>query len=211
MQILAWPEVQEASALPCDTGSGLDTIRSEFKDLPVDLDLVQPGWHVKVRTLLYATNAVLSAWSALIVTQEGRWGPSARTLLERAQVARGWLMKRPEREIVVVSHGCFLHFLTDDWVNSINPQGAWFGPLRIAPPSSILRNTKAVIKRLDADPFFLATKQQAGATVSFAPSPLRTSRAGHSFFVRQRNPGKVEDWKHWPLAMRSNWVYAGRH
>ncbi|KAJ5273639.1 hypothetical protein N7478_008764 [Penicillium angulare] len=28
---------------------------------------------------------------------------------------RYWLKKRPEKNIVVVSHGAFLHFLTDDW------------------------------------------------------------------------------------------------
>ncbi|KAJ5354987.1 uncharacterized protein N7496_012199 [Penicillium cataractarum] len=34
---------------------------------------------------------------------------------DRALYIRRWLKARPEKEIVVVSHGGFLHFLTDDW------------------------------------------------------------------------------------------------
>jgi hypothetical protein len=32
-------------------------------------------------------------------------------------------MQRPEEEIVLVSHGYFLHFLTDDWIDSLNTHG----------------------------------------------------------------------------------------
>ncbi|PIG79139.1 hypothetical protein AARAC_007716 [Aspergillus arachidicola] len=95
---VAWPEVQEASGLICDTGRDLHDIQAEFEKLPVDFALVEPGWHIK----------------------QGKWAPVASRLLERAQLARQWLSQRPEKEIVVVSHGCFLHFLTDDWVNAVN-------------------------------------------------------------------------------------------
>ncbi|KUM66111.1 hypothetical protein ACN42_g987 [Penicillium freii] len=71
---------------------------AEFEKQPVDFTLVEPGWHIK----------------------QGKWAPAAGRLLERAQLAREWLSQRPEKEIVVVSHGCFLHFLTDDWVNADN-------------------------------------------------------------------------------------------
>ncbi|KAJ4129115.1 hypothetical protein NW768_007646 [Fusarium equiseti] len=100
MQILALAEVQEASELICDTGSPLPDIRAKFNGLPVDFSLVEPDWHVK----------------------QGKWAPIAACLLERAKLARRWLSERPESEIVVISHGCFLHFLTDDWVNAVNPQ-----------------------------------------------------------------------------------------
>ncbi|RBA15967.1 hypothetical protein FPRO05_12188 [Fusarium proliferatum] len=103
LQVLAWPEVQEASALICDTGSHLPDIKARFCGLPIDFSLVEPDWHLK-----------------------GKSAPTAARLLERAQLARQWLSERPEAEIVVISHGCFLHFLTDDWVNAINPQAtAW--------------------------------------------------------------------------------------
>ncbi|KAF5703469.1 histidine phosphatase clade-1 [Fusarium globosum] len=104
MQVLAWAEVQEASDLICDTGSRLPDIKARFDGLPVDFSLVEPDWYHK-----------------------GKWAPTAACLLERAQLARQWLSERPEAEIVVISHGCFLHFLTDDWVNAINPQATDWG------------------------------------------------------------------------------------
>lgn len=47
-RVVAWPEVQEASHLPCDTGSPLDEIRAQFAHAPVDFAMVESGWHVKV-------------------------------------------------------------------------------------------------------------------------------------------------------------------
>ncbi|KAF5563549.1 histidine phosphatase superfamily clade-1 [Fusarium napiforme] len=103
LQIVVLPEVQEVSDLNCDTGSDLSVIKEEFKQEPVDFNLVEPGWQVK----------------------EGKtkWAPVVGNILERARAARQWLSERPESEIVVVTHGCFLHFFTDDWVNSVNPDG----------------------------------------------------------------------------------------
>jgi hypothetical protein len=48
LQIIAWPEVQEASELICDTGSDVLDIKAEFVDLPVDFGMVESGWHIKV-------------------------------------------------------------------------------------------------------------------------------------------------------------------
>ncbi|KAF4501916.1 Histidine phosphatase superfamily, clade-1 [Fusarium agapanthi] len=101
LQIVALPEVQEISDLNCDTGSDLSVIKTEFQQQPVDFSLVEPGWEVK----------------------EGKWAPAIGSILERARAARQWLSERPETEIVVVTHGCFLHFFTDDWVNAVNPDG----------------------------------------------------------------------------------------
>ncbi|KAF2257565.1 phosphoglycerate mutase [Lojkania enalia] len=101
VQVLALPLLQEASTLPCDTGSELGIIKEEFKDSAVDFSLVQEGWHLKQDTSLIKSAA----------------------LLDRADATRRWLQSRPEKNIVVVSHGCFLHFLTDDWSSTINAQG----------------------------------------------------------------------------------------
>lgn len=49
LQVIAWPEVQEASDLICDTGRDLLEIKAEFEKLPVDFTVVEPGWHIKVR------------------------------------------------------------------------------------------------------------------------------------------------------------------
>ncbi|KAB8267857.1 histidine phosphatase superfamily [Aspergillus minisclerotigenes] len=80
LQVVAWPEVQEASDLICDTGRDLPDIQAEFERLPVDFALVEPGFHIK----------------------QGKWAPVASRLLERAQLARQWLSQRPEKEIVMV-------------------------------------------------------------------------------------------------------------
>lgn len=48
LQVIAWPEVQEASDLNCDTGSELLDIKAKFAKLRVDFTLVEPGWHIKV-------------------------------------------------------------------------------------------------------------------------------------------------------------------
>ncbi|ATY63949.1 Histidine phosphatase clade-1 [Cordyceps militaris] len=95
-KVVAWPELQEASDLPCDTGSDVAKLQVEFDSSPVDLTLAVPGWEVK--TAQSAANST--------------------SLLARAANARAWLARRPEKEVVLVSHGCFLHFLTDDWVDS---------------------------------------------------------------------------------------------
>ncbi|KAH6864807.1 phosphoglycerate mutase [Alternaria rosae] len=99
VQVLALPSLQEASSLPCDTGSDFEPLQKEFENTAVDLGLVEEGWQVKTDASL--TSAALFA---------------------RAERARKWLRDRPENNIVVVSHGCFLHFLTDDWKGSLSAQ-----------------------------------------------------------------------------------------
>jgi len=96
MRIIALPDLQETSALPCDTGSDLAELVEEFKDQPVDLSLLFDGWNEK-STAPYA--------------------PVPSLILARARTARQWLAKREEKEIAVVTHGGFLHFLTGDWTD----------------------------------------------------------------------------------------------
>lgn len=58
-------------------------------------------------------------WDELLLNvpteKKGKWAPSSNALLARARAARQWLKARPEKEIAVVSHGGFLHYLTNDW------------------------------------------------------------------------------------------------
>lgn len=83
LNVIALPELQETSNLPCDTGSSPDIIATEFEGKPVDLNLVKPGWDSK----------------------RMKWAPTTTAIEKRAGDARRWLMARPEKEIVVVSHG----------------------------------------------------------------------------------------------------------
>jgi broad specificity phosphatase PhoE len=78
---LPHPGFQENSAKPCDTGSSVAILRSEFPDL--DFGLVQDGWDSK----------------------KGEWAPDERSLATRAGKMRQWLKCRPENEIIVITHG----------------------------------------------------------------------------------------------------------
>jgi len=121
LNVIAMPELQETSDLPCDTGNSSEDLAREFDGKPVDLGLVQPGWNSK----------------------KMQWAANARSIEARARAARLWLMNRPEKDIVVVTHGkppCtslpqpphprillhgiltllggFLHYFTEDWSGS---------------------------------------------------------------------------------------------
>ncbi|KAI9700519.1 MAG: hypothetical protein M1820_006818 [Bogoriella megaspora] len=88
-KILAIPHCQESSAAPANTGSDPDVLRREFGDI-VDLSRVPEGWNSK----------------------EGEWAPRRDELGARARELRRWLRSRDEEEVVVVSHGDFLHHVT---------------------------------------------------------------------------------------------------
>ena len=92
-RVIALPEAQETADVPCDTGSDLSVLKKEMADKPVDLGLVMEGWNVK----------------------SGRWSPVPSALEKRAREARQWLKARPEKNIVLVTHGGFVHFFTEDW------------------------------------------------------------------------------------------------
>lgn len=95
--VIALDVLQETSDAPNDTGSSVDTLRGEFGD-SVDLRRVSPEW-----------------------TDKSKGGPFACEVAEvvkRAKAARQTLYRLAKQDnghIVGVSHGGFLHFLSDDW------------------------------------------------------------------------------------------------
>lgn len=91
--LIALPEIQETSDLPCDTGSSRADLEKEFEGKNVDLQLVTDDWNDK----------------------KGRWSPARPAVEERCRIARNWLKERKEKDIVVVTHGGVLHYLTEDW------------------------------------------------------------------------------------------------
>ncbi|KXT17171.1 hypothetical protein AC579_339 [Pseudocercospora musae] len=93
LKVIALPELQETSDLPCDTGSPKVKLEEEFADKPVDLSLVLEGWNCK----------------------RGKWSPTSQAIQARARAARKFLKTRQEENIVVVTHGGFLHYFTKDW------------------------------------------------------------------------------------------------
>ncbi|KAI9877655.1 MAG: hypothetical protein M1830_003174 [Pleopsidium flavum] len=96
LKVVALPEAQETSDLPSDTGSDVEVLRKEMAGKPVDLSLVHEGWNSK----------------------KGKWAPVVEALEQRARETRRWLKARPEKEIVLVTHGGFLHYFTEDWSDS---------------------------------------------------------------------------------------------
>ncbi|KAL2818471.1 histidine phosphatase superfamily [Aspergillus cavernicola] len=103
LKLILLPDIQETSDVPCDTGSDTEALKKEIaeKGLPVDTSLVEEGWNVKT----------------------GRYAPTNAAVSQRARTARRWLKARPEKEIVMVSHGSLLHYFTDDWEDSSQFQG----------------------------------------------------------------------------------------
>ncbi|KAB8260300.1 phosphoglycerate mutase-like protein [Aspergillus pseudonomiae] len=96
--LILLPDLQEISDYPCDIGSEPEELMRKTANLniPIDYSFVESSWNSK----------------------NGRYGPLIPAIQDRAQAVRRWLESRPEREIVVVSHGAFLHFLTEDWEDS---------------------------------------------------------------------------------------------
>lgn len=102
LKIIALPELQEVADVPCDTGSDVETLKKELENQPVDLSRVRDGWNSK----------------------QGEWDPTDNMLHKRARKVRQWLKSRPEKNIVVVTHGGIVHYLTEDWTDSSKFAGA---------------------------------------------------------------------------------------
>ncbi|KAJ6437692.1 phosphoglycerate mutase family protein [Purpureocillium lavendulum] len=94
LPVVALDCLQEVSDAPCDTGSSKDALRAEFGD-SIDLARVSDAWTDKAAGPFEPTLAKLTA----------RGRESRRALREIAK----------DGDVVAVSHGGILHFVTDDW------------------------------------------------------------------------------------------------
>ena len=108
--------LQEVSDSPCDTGSDPEKLKEEFGDR-VDVGGLSKDWTDKT-----------SAGSKFLPTIDAL---TARAL-ETRRVLRD-MAGDGDDHIVVVSHGGFLHFLTDDWHDI--PSGRGMSAPFICPPS----------------------------------------------------------------------------
>lgn len=98
-KVIALPDAQEVSILPCDIGSDPDTLKLEFGE-QVDFALVRPSWNDK--------------------SESSKYYPVPGKLEVRARDVRLWLRELAkgagdDSQIVLVTHGGILHFLTEDW------------------------------------------------------------------------------------------------
>ena len=106
-KILALPTAQETSSFPCDTGSPLPILKAtcEKADWPVDLSRVHEDWTDKSPSSPYApTNTKLAA----------RARETRRILLHEAKKLQR-STSQDDIQIVLVTHGGLLHYLTEDW------------------------------------------------------------------------------------------------
>lgn len=103
-KVTALPDAQEVSRQPCDVGSEPEKLAAEFGD-KVDFGLVHKGWNDK--------------------TPGSKYSPLPKMLEARSRDTRIWLRELAktagdDAQIVLVTHGGILHFLTQDW-DGMNP------------------------------------------------------------------------------------------
>ncbi|KAI0204542.1 phosphoglycerate mutase-like protein [Astrocystis sublimbata] len=103
-KIIALQDAQEVSFYPCDTGSDVNKLKEEFGGL-VDFQHVTEDWNDK--------------------TPGSKYYPDPKKLEARARSARLFLRDLikdagDDAQVVLVTHGGILHFLTEDW-SGIDP------------------------------------------------------------------------------------------
>jgi broad specificity phosphatase PhoE len=165
--VVALPDTQETSDLPCDTGVPVQDLAHEFEGQPVDLSLLDETWGQK----------------------QSRWAPTAKAIEARAKAARQWLMARGEKEVVLVTHGKssdalikhialhelsqisggFLHYFTEDWAGCDKYAGTGWANTEYRSYSFVesgdgeahLKETADSYKRRAGDVRFLTPSEQA--------------------------------------------------
>lgn len=137
------PLAQEVAANPCDTGFPADELRGAVPELvkegevpfdlgKIDFGMVEQGWNSKVRFFLSTPIFMLYEEGELLIcsisdaTQSGIYTPSFPAVERRAALLRAWLRARPEENVVLVTHGAFLHYLMEDWSDYDPKKGTGF-------------------------------------------------------------------------------------
>jgi broad specificity phosphatase PhoE len=103
------PHLQERSDLPCDTGSGRDVLKKEFPNLDQALEELSEGWQAKEGP--YAADDEAVKFRAARVREK----------IKKLSVA---LHGKERRDVVVVTHGVFMKFLSGEGDIDL-PKAGW--------------------------------------------------------------------------------------
>jgi broad specificity phosphatase PhoE len=112
------PGLQELGATGSDTG--LANTAADLKQLLPDL--FAEG-ELEFDLAKIDASAVTAGWNSKVpqhqslrsTSQRGYWAYEKEAISKRAADVRNWLFQRPEKEVILVTHGAIAHFLTEDW------------------------------------------------------------------------------------------------
>lgn len=120
--IIALDTLQELSDNPSDTGSSVAALTREFGS-KADLSRVRDG-----------------LWTDKTADNDSPFEPTKAKIEERARQARRALRETADlgsdNHVAVVSHGAFLHFLTDEFVDIPSTNGTFSHPCIVSKPPS---------------------------------------------------------------------------
>ncbi|CAN9092862.1 unnamed protein product [Alternaria alternata] len=100
------PALQEVSNIGCDVGIA-DTADDVQKFLPE----LFPEGEIDFDISKVDASVVTAGWNS----KQDYWAYEKRAISKRASDLRNWLYQRPEAQVMIVTHGAFAHFLTEDW------------------------------------------------------------------------------------------------
>lgn len=102
--IVCLPHAEEVSDAPADTGSPVNVLQAEFGSA-VNFDHLEEGWF----------------------KHDGEFAIDPKAVKARATKLRQWLKARPEKEIAMVSHGFFNHYLCEEVDDDGQQTTPWYG------------------------------------------------------------------------------------
>ena len=184
IEILALPDAQETSSDPCDVGTDLPTLSSflasQCPPWPVDLSLLTNDWNLK--------------------SFHGRYSPHSDAIKARARATRLFLRdkvaelmakeSRDDLEIVLVSHGGFLHYFSDDWEGAATRPGTGWTNCEVRSYQFALPVTGSLSDDPDAKVVEIMSSRQARGLTH----PMPDSTEQEKLFVEA-----MEGWEAWGL------------
>ncbi|OJJ36193.1 hypothetical protein ASPWEDRAFT_134914 [Aspergillus wentii DTO 134E9] len=109
------PNAQEISHLTCDLGDDQNIIKGKAPEI---VSQAAP----KYDTANIDSSLVGVDWNS----KQGIYAPRLNSVRRRAAELRCWIWNRPEKHIALVSHGGFMHYLTEDWTGYVKGRGTGY-------------------------------------------------------------------------------------